>query len=141
MSKFVSAIQILAAACPGSYVVVAPDFVPRKLLSAIISASQQRPDPRLHSEIPRKENRGMRKVIAASAMTAALVVGSGQLHAAPAELTKPTSTPLRPLLHAGYYYGWHPACPEGYYYACRYDPYRYGNPYCACWPYWNWWAK
>jgi len=84
----------------------------------------------------------MRKVTILAGIMTALVAISAPLHAAPADLAQPKSTPFRPLLRAGYYYeGYRPACPDGYYYACRYDPYRYGYPHCTCWPYWNWWAK
>ncbi len=46
--------------------------------------------------------------------------------------------PLRPVQ---YEWGWgrpwgypyRPACPEGYYFACRDD--AYGRTRCACWPY------
>jgi len=77
-----------------------------------------------------------------AALFAATAIGAATLPAAAADVTiAPNATPLPRLAQgyeqaseygAGYYDNYRPACPDRYYFTCRYDP--AGIPHCACWP-------
>ena len=70
----------------------------------------------------------------------AVIVSAGALAAAPAaDTTAPNATPLRHLVqydpwsnYGSYGYGWgyRPACPSYYHYACWKDPHGFGH--CGC---------
>jgi hypothetical protein len=81
------------------------------------------------------------RAILAAALTATMIgLYAPALSAAPAGFAAPQNA--TPLTHRtggwwygdDYYGGYRPACPWGYYYACRRGP--YGYPQCACWPNW-----
>jgi hypothetical protein len=97
-----------------------------------------------------------RYVIAAAAVTATLLASLPAMNAtampavsppAPASLVQKTQIFCGPYGCGRIYYGprhrrwrwgrwgynYRPACPTGYYYACRPGPLGYGQ--CACWPY------
>jgi hypothetical protein len=82
----------------------------------------------------------MRLRLAASLAAAAAGLAAIALPAQAADVAVPlNATPLPRLVQGddgggGYhgYRGYRPACPERYYFSCRYDP--AGAPHCACWP-------
>ena len=51
----------------------------------------------------------------------------------------PNATPT--WQRTGYYYdgSYPPACPHGYYFACRYNHYFGDQGQCACWPFMPYW--
>jgi hypothetical protein len=72
----------------------------------------------------------------------AVGLSTAQLQAAPVGMaTQQNATPLWQWAQGGYSYaGYPPACPYGYYYACRYDDPYYGERgHCACWPFLPYW--
>ena len=77
----------------------------------------------------------MRAIVIVAITAAASALSAAELRAAPAIVAaQQNATPLRQLIQGGYYGGYRPACPFGYYYACQYDRYL-GYRQCACWPY------
>ena len=75
----------------------------------------------------------MRAVVAFWFTAAAVSLYASALSAAAMDFAARSQT--SPILRIGwnwYHGGYRPACPWGYHYACRRDP--YGRPYCACWP-------
>ena len=84
---------------------------------------------------------GMRVSLTTSLAAAAVGLAAIAFPARAADVAVPrNATPLPQLVQgyddgAGYYgyYGYYrPACPERYYFTCRYD--ANGIPHCACWP-------
>jgi hypothetical protein len=91
---------------------------------------------------------GMRPALTAALAAAAIALAAKPLPAAAADVTIPLNATPVPQLVQGYapqgyvyqaydfggrYYDYdRPACPEHYYYTCKYGP--YGTPQCTCWP-------
>jgi hypothetical protein len=80
----------------------------------------------------------MRTIITLSAIIAVIVSSGSGLYATPVGVAQQLNA--TPLWHraGGYYEGYRPACPYGYFYACFDNPY-YGHVHCGCWPYYGRW--
>jgi hypothetical protein len=76
----------------------------------------------------------MRAIVNVLVTAAAIGLCGAQLEAAPASVAAQQNfTPLTLMVQGGSYSDdFLPACPNGYFYACWYQP--YGHRYCGCWP-------
>jgi hypothetical protein len=87
----------------------------------------------------------MRQIIVASVTAIAIGLLSTGAQAADVSIAPLSNAPpinATPAWQwAGYYYdgSYPPACPHGYYFACRYNHYSGDDGQCACWPYMPYW--
>ena len=82
----------------------------------------------------------MRAIFVVSVIAIAIGLSGASAQAADVSLAAaPNATPAWQWV--GYYYdgSYPPACPHGYYFACRYNHYFGDQGQCACWPYMPYW--